>query len=460
MLTFSEMVALIDEITPLLKGSTVLRIQEMGTKKWTLTFLHGEKEYTLLISAQVPFSRFHLARRSHQKRETRFTHALEEKLIGSFVQKIELLNGDRILAISCEKKGEKWIWITELCFKHPHVVLVTPSYQIIESWEPIQEESYQLPQKMRKQPMERVVVDSATIEENYQAREDAARLEHKKRWAIAQLEKKVRKGEERHHKHLSEKEESRQWEEKMHVGQLLQSHFHVLRRGARSITVEDWERNGQKREIPLDPLIEPQEQIKKVFKEARKLKKRGELIDSLISQVVDEINRLKNLQTRLAQATSESDLDQIISLAGLLKQKQPSRNKEEKHREPFREFITEAGLSIYVGRSDLDNDRLSFSFARGSDHWFHAANVPGSHVVLKVPRSGLVDQGSLQDALQLALYFSKARDRGEDDVVMTECKFLSKSKGGKPGQVNLSRHKTVHVRLDQVRIQRLLKKLL
>lgn len=460
MLSISEMNVLCKQVQPILCGQELVGIREIGEKKWCLHFEKGGKQTALLVCAQVPFSRFHLLSERALGKETPFTRALEERVLGSAFEKIEMLNDDRVVAITLDKNGTKFLLIAELCFKHPKVVLASASLQILASWELIADKQYCPPTSAQKLPLEPVEVDSLSVEKRYQELEKKTHFEQKRRWIASQLEKRIKKGEQRLKLHLSEKDEALRWRELAHLGELLQSHFYLLKRGMSSVVVEDWERDGEKREIPLDPSLDPQVVIKQFFKRSRKLKKKGEVIDSLIEKVQEEIDGLKLFLARLKDAATIDMLDVLAEDACLVKQKPKRLQQKEGKRHPFREFVTEAGLHIFVGRSDEDNDRLSFTFAHGNDRWFHAENAPGSHVVLKVAKDGGVDEESLQDALHLALHFSKAKERGDDEVLMTECKFLSKQKGSKPGQVNVSKHRTVRVHLDPKRIQRLLGRLI
>ncbi len=459
MLSFSEMHALCQEVGAILAGSHLAGIHELGLKKWGFLFEKEETQKILLVSAQVPFCRFHISAQSGSGKRTGFARALEGRLQGSSFEKIEMLNEDRVIAIALNKKGERFLLIAELCFKHPKIVLVSSSFQILESWESLDKKQYELPTVANKQKLEPVAVDSLSVEKRYLELEQKARWKEKKRWITSQLEKRIKKAEERLEYYLVEKEVAKRWKEEAHLGELLQSHFYLLKRGMDSIIVEDWEKEGEKKNISLDPLLEPQEMVKKFFKQARKLQKKTEVLGTLIQKVKLEIILNNGFLSRLKGATSEEGLDALSSEARLIQQKPKERQKKEKKKHPYREFITEAGLHIFIGRSDEDNDRLSLTFAHGNDQWFHAENIPGSHVVLKVSKDREVDDESLQDALQLALYFSKARECSEDQVLMTQCKFLSKKKGGRAGQVNVSKHKSIRVRFDSKRLQRLLGKL-
>src|SRR5437016_3758612 len=70
------------------------------------------------------------------------------------------------------------------------------------------------------------------------------------------------------------------------------------------------------------------------------------------------------------------------------------------------------GWQVLVGRTDADNDYLSFRVARPEDWWFHVRGVPGSHVILQGPPGAEPDRLTLERAAAIAAYHSKARNAG------------------------------------------------
>ncbi len=450
---------LCQEVNTYLQGYCLIHVQELGLKKWIFSFEKAGKTKELLICAQTPFSRFHLMAQRTGGKETLFTKALEERVLGCVFQSVEMLGDDRILGLKLQKKAEVLLFIAELCFKHPKVVLVDPSQRVLASWEPIEEQQYQFPNRTNAHILQPVSIDSAQVEKKYRDLEEKSAFAEQVQNAATLLNQRLKKARRRLEQYQSDLEEGKRWQEEAHMGDLLQSNFFRLKRGMTELTVEDWENENQPKTIPLDPSLEPQEAVKRYFKRSRKFKKKGEIALDLIKRAEDEIDVLKGFLARLKGISTELELQSLCKEAKLIKSAPKQKQKTVEKTHPYREFTTEAGLKIFIGRNDEDNDTLSFSFARGNDLWFHAANVAGSHVVLRVPKGKEVDNHSLQDALQLAIHFSKARDTGDDEVTMTECKYLSKSKGSKPGTVNVSKHKIARARKDPKRMQRLLGKL-
>ena len=138
----------------------------------------------------------------------------------------------------------------------------------------------------------------------------------------------------------------------------------------------------------------------------------------------------------------------------LPKQKGP-RVRQQVNQGP-RSFRTLEGHEVLVGRNDDENDRLTMRTARGKDLFFHVRSCPGSHVILRVDPKRPPNYESLLDAATLAVYYSKARQRGAVDVSYTPRKWVRKPKGAKPGLVIVSNQKTLRTGGNPERLRRVL----
>src|SRR5262249_1521430 len=110
-----------------------------------------------------------------------------------------------------------------------------------------------------------------------------------------------------------------------------------------------------------------------------------------------------------------------------------------------RRFLSSDGYEIVVGRNDAENDAITFKLAGSLDVWLHAADYPGSHVVVRNPSRRLVPQRSIVEAARIAAFYSQARRQGKAAVHYTQKKFVSKPPKAKPGLVRLSSYKTLLV---------------
>ncbi|MES2122764.1 MAG: NFACT RNA binding domain-containing protein [Chlamydiota bacterium] len=281
--------------------------------------------------------------------------------------------------------------------------------------------------------------------------------EHLRVQLTRQVHKRLARVEKRLELHRNELQESASYNEKEHIAQMLQANFSRLKRGMKEIELEDWDREGERVVIPLDPAIPPEKIVKMHFKLVRKLKRRLEVAATFIDQFEKEQALWLAVKEKIAEATGSEALNVLKEQFSLEAAPRGAPVKKENvGRQPYKEFSTVAGEKIYVGKKDRDNDHLTFSFARGNDLWFHAADCPGSHVVLRAPKDQEVSEESIQDAMTLALHFSKAKKVGCGDVTWTQCKHISKRKGDPPGRVNVSKHKNTFIKIDEKRLKRLL----
>jgi predicted ribosome quality control (RQC) complex YloA/Tae2 family protein len=131
------------------------------------------------------------------------------------------------------------------------------------------------------------------------------------------------------------------------------------------------------------------------------------------------------------------------------------KDREEQKKLPYYEFTTSGGLKVWVGKNAKANDQLTFRYAKGSDYWLHVADFPGSHIVLRVGKNQEPDPESIQDALQLAIGYSKAKDQGAAEVCVTQCKYVSRLGKNAPGKVQISKHKNLHVKFDPAKFKRI-----
>ena len=109
-------------------------------------------------------------------------------------------------------------------------------------------------------------------------------------------------------------------------------------------------------------------------------------------------------------------------------------------------YTLPGGWQVLVGRTDADNDALSFRVAKPDDWWFHIRGMPGSHVILQGPPSADPDREILHRAAAIAAYHSKARTAGVVAVSSTRVRDVSKPRGAKAGTVQIRHEQVFKVR--------------
>ena len=270
----------------------------------------------------------------------------------------------------------------------------------------------------------------------------------------SELIRRVENELEKNRKKLGKQEEellaTENAEEFRQKGELLTTFLHQVPNDQDKVELDNYY-TGEKIIISLDKALTPNQNAQRYFKRYQKLKEAVKHLTSLIEETRTTILYLESVETALAQAslTEIAEIREELIQTGFIRRRQ--REKIHKRQKPEKYLATDGQTIILVGRNNLQNDELTFKMAKKDELWFHAKDIPGSHVVIT---------GNLQpsdevktDAAELAAYFSKARLSNLVQVDMIEIKKLNKPTGGKPGFVTYTGQKTLRVTPDAEKIK-------
>lgn len=185
----------------------------------------------------------------------------------------------------------------------------------------------------------------------------------------------------------------------------------------------------------------------KFFKRYTKARNAKEEISKRLTISESEIANLKEKYERLKIAVEAKDEDILAEFVEIKAEKLPTklREKQADNFKGARRFTSSEGFEILVGKASKDNDFLTFRIAKSLDLWLHAADYPGSHVVVRNPNRQEISNKTLLEAAQLAAFYSHAREQPKVAVHYTQKKFVNKPKGASLGLVSLSSFKTILV---------------
>lgn len=236
------------------------------------------------------------------------------------------------------------------------------------------------------------------------------------------------------------------WQALHHTAELIQANMYKLEKGDSQLVAEDWESEGALVTITLDPLVKPHSEVAKRFKKAQKLKKglpyaavEVERNEKALDSALIILSSLENIKT-------EQDLIALNEQYPLPKPQEKPKKGEKVPPKPYIEYFSDAGIRIWVGKTANMNDQLTFRYASGNDTWLHVAEYPGSHVVIHPEGKQTIDEATLEKAMQLALYHSKARRFKEGEVVVTQVKHVRRF-GKEKGKVQIASEKRYFIRL-------------
>lgn len=238
-------------------------------------------------------------------------------------------------------------------------------------------------------------------------------------------------------------------EEFRQKGELLTTFLHQVPNDQNQVILENYYTN-QPITIALDKAFTPNQNAQRYFKRYQKLKEAVKYLTDLIEETKATILYLESVETVLNQAGLEeiAEIREELIQTGFIRRRQ--REKIQKRKKPEQYLASDGKTIIYVGRNNLQNEELTFKMARKEELWFHAKDIPGSHVVI----SGNLDPSDevKTDAAELAAYFSQGRLSNLVQVDMIEVKKLNKPTGGKPGFVTYTGQKTLRVTPDPEKI--------
>ncbi len=277
---------------------------------------------------------------------------------------------------------------------------------------------------------------SAVLKEFYFAKESYSRMRQKssdlRKLVATVLERTVKKYDIQA-KQLKDTEKRDKFRMR---GELLTAYAYMIEAGADKVTVNDYN-TGKDVIIPLDKDLSPMENANKAYEKYNKLKRTYEALTEQIKQTKEDWDHLLSIQQSIETASSEADLAQIreeMFEAGYVKKRKFEKGAKRMEKAKPLHYISSDGFHMYVGKNNIQNDELTFKFANGGDWWFHAKQMPGSHVVVKTEGRELTDR-AYEEAGALAAYYSAGKDSPKVEIDYLERKNVKKPNGAKPGYV-------------------------
>ncbi len=202
-------------------------------------------------------------------------------------------------------------------------------------------------------------------------------------------------------------------------------------------------------EIPLGEAQTLQQAANHYFARYQKARRALTAIQQREAILLPQLDRLSQLSNQLETATTIDEVrelrDRVENLLRIKKTaaKKPTDTSTTKRQ--GRWYQSTSGDEIVVGKNDRDNDTITFRLARPQDLWLHAADYPGSHVLIRNPRRQEISGKTIQEAAELAAFYSQGKSLDKVAVHYTQKKFVTKPPRAKPGLVRLSSFKTILV---------------
>jgi predicted ribosome quality control (RQC) complex YloA/Tae2 family protein len=243
-------------------------------------------------------------------------------------------------------------------------------------------------------------------------------------------------------------------------GDILTANYPRIKRGMREAEVLDYRQDPPRSVlIPLDESLDPSANVQRYFKKYKKAKRGLEIASQRMEETEREIVYLESVLFEIEAAEDAEEVETIRQeleeerILPVPKKQKAGKEKKEKSL-PVRRFRSTEGLEILCGKHNLGNDYLLRHLAKENDLWFHSQGLPGSHVLLKTGK-GNPKLESILEAATIAAHYSRGSGSTRLPVDYTPVKNVHRPKGAKPGMVTYFHQKTIQVKPDKEKVERL-----
>ncbi|MDQ1613265.1 MAG: hypothetical protein QOG00_3196 [Pyrinomonadaceae bacterium] len=486
--------AVVAELAPALAGRMLGKVWQLSRVALAFDFRLSDGRY-LFVSVDPAAPRIYSIARTVRELERQsltpssFVLTMRKQLGGARVLRVEKDEGERVVRFSFasyDAVGDThdFVLVAQLTGRAANLLLLDASGRVIDTLRPPRGEGQEIadlyqPPPRRSNSDEGVQVPkpppflrgthaslSAAADAYYQALEttrafDARAAAHRARLrALAEKQKKLRRNLE---KDLATHGDAA---EHKRVGDLLLANISTAeRRGSQVFLTDYYADDAPTVELEIDEHATLQEEAARRFARYTKAKRAASETAARLEEANASLAALEQRQLELERIINARDaaaleaFDETATRGAKGNRASSSRGAagKDEHRTKAqikaaeqvagaRRYRSSDGYEILVGRAAKDNDQLTFKVARSHDLWLHAADYPGSHVVVRNHTRGAdVPHRTIIEAAQLAAHFSQAKRDAKVSVHYTPRKFLSKPKGAAPGLVRMSSFRTLLV---------------
>ncbi len=463
--------AVVDEARPLITGRYLGHIFQVSRFSLAFDFRLREGSY-LLLSAEPSEPRLHLITRRMKDLEKQslfpgpFAQALRSNLSNAELVAITTHESERIVRLQFSGEDEisakyERTLLAQLTGRSANLLVLNAQGVITHAMRPPKGEGQRVGDLYQEPPPQLSVKTSEAAIEKGEFPSLSAAVDNYfiSLAAEAQFGARVQAVRDRLRRQISQREKLRSnlakdlinhgdADQHKRLGDLLLANLTTAERLGAMVRVKDYFSEGEPPlEIAIDENKSLQETATQYFSRYTKSKRAKEEIAGRMAQLEQELTELHRQQVNVEELINNEDAVGLLDFEETRKDVLPSKRKNTAPNLPgVRRYCSSDGYEILVGRAARTNDQLTFKVAKPHDLWLHAADYPGSHVVVRNSGRNEIPQRTMIEAAQLAAKFSQAGEDAKVNVHYAQRKFLSKPKGGAPGLVRMSSFKTITVK--------------
>ena len=226
-------------------------------------------------------------------------------------------------------------------------------------------------------------------------------------------------------------------------GELLTCNLHQMETGMKEVIIINYYDDNNKITIPLQSNLPPSKNAQLYFKKYNKAKSSYEHAQTYKAIYEKDFSYLSSVLYEIDAANTLEEIDEVreeLFSQGYLHKKLKNSRKNDLPSEPLK--YEKDSFIIWVGKNNMQNDKLTFKIAKKNDTWLHTKGFHGSHVIIQGQN---IPEDVLYYAATLAVSHSEAKNSSKVEVDYCLVKNVHKENGSKPGMVVYTDYHTIVV---------------
>lgn len=461
---------IVGEISPILIGHIFGKIFQLTRTSLAIDFRPFEGCYLFINTEPSTTPRLYLIERRLKELEKEsiphqpFSLVLRKQLSNAKLISITKDENDRIVRfvfISQDEIGNEFerTLVTQLTGKASNLFILDEKGFVIESLRETFGEGQQIGEKYTPPVAQNLIQKetqitkeshktlSAALDAFYTKQELERDFNQRSKKIRSQIQAEIKRREKLIEKLNRDLESHGNAERHKHIGDLLLANLSTAKReGNKVFLIDYFAEDAPQIEIEVDVNLTLQESAAKHFSRYSKAKRAAQETARIKVETEKELAPLRAKLKRLDEVIEAKDFSALEKFENKKPtQGQLRKKKGSKEFTGARRYRSSDNFEILVGKQSKDNDYLTFRVANSNDLWLHAADYPGSHVIVRNPNRKEIPQRTILEAAQLAAQYSQAKKETKAAVHYTEKKFVTKPKGAATGLVRLSSFRTIIV---------------
>ena len=198
--------------------------------------------------------------------------------------------------------------------------------------------------------------------------------------------------------------------------------------------------------IPLDKKLYIKENANNYFKKYRKSKN---TVLYATKELENATNEIEYLRLILSQIENSEVLEDVLEIQDeLIREKYiiPQKKVSKLNKVQILTYIVNDNI-VYVGKNNMQNEKVTHELAHKENLWFHVKDAPGSHVVLQKNQDYTEEE--IRTCAMLAAYYSTYRNSSSVPVEYTKVRNIKSIPGKRKCFVSIKGEKTIYIDPDK-----------